>query len=268
VPEVKGSPAQGYAVKEMKTDIKKAKVTAAKNILDQIDSLKVVVVLSGTETSDINQTVALEIPALAGLSEESVKIVPGQVVVTAVIVPSKSEKIVNVRPVINGAGNLEEIKKLLVITPSTVTISGEEKYLQALTEIETQPIDAGMLLNRTLPLYVGLKLPQGVLLSDPSLQVVVKMVSDGDVQKTIFARVAITKDSSYFKVSKATPDQIKVTISGPAAALNNLKSDAVTVNLNLSNLKKPGKVAVNIDEIIVPAGIGIFNFEPAEINVE
>lgn len=268
VAEVKGSPARGYSVKELKTDIKKAKVTAAKNILDQIDSLKVVIALSGTETSDINQTVALEIPAPEGFSEESIRIDPGQVAVTAVIVPSKSEKIVDVRPVVTGSGNIEEIKKLLVMTPSTVSVTGEEKDLQSLTDIETQPIDSGALLNRTLPLYVGLKLPQGVQLADPSLQVGVKISSAGNLQKTIFARVAITKESSYFKVSKTTPDQIKVTLSGPAVTLNNLKSDSITVNLNLSNLKKPGKVAVNIDEIIVPAGIGIFNFEPAEINVD
>ncbi len=267
-PAIKGLPADGYTVKDLKTDHAKIKLTAAKSILDKIDSVKAVLVLSGTETSDINQNVVPELPAVPDLPKESINMDPEQIILTASIVPLAAQRTITVAPVITGAADNAGIQKYISVSPSAVAVQGEDKILQSLKEISTEPVDINSLLNRTLPLSVTLKLPDGIELADQTQQVTIKLNSDGYVQKSVFASVVITRESSQFKVKKITPEQIKVTIAGPPEVLDNLKSDSVSVNLNLQQVEKAGKVAVNVDEIIVPVGTGVLSFEPAEINIE
>jgi len=174
----KGSPAPGYTVKEIKTDTSKAKITAASFVLDEIGSLTADFVLAGTETADTSQNITLALPSGLDLPTESVQIEPEQIKATAVIIPAVSQKTVKINPAVTGNGDLEGIKKQIIVTPASVTVQGEDLFLQTVTQIDTRPIEAGSLLNRTVPLAVELNLPEGVELMEPAPRITVKLASD------------------------------------------------------------------------------------------
>jgi len=265
--EAKGSPHTGFTVQEMKTNTSKAKVTAVQNVLDRIDYIKAVVILDGSETADINQNVTLEIP-VAGLPEASVKIEPEQVVVNAVIVPSATTKTVGIVTALTGAENGEVLSKLLIVTPSAVELRGNEETLKNVTEVKTKPVKAADLLERTIPLAVSLELPDGIELADPAQKITVQIDRSENEQKAVAAPVVITRENSDFKVSKITPAEINVIVSGPSTIIKNLKSEDITVNLNLQNVENAGSLPINLTEIIVPAGVGIISFNPKEVTLE
>jgi YbbR domain-containing protein len=172
-----GSPASGYTVKEFTADTDTVKITAARNILDKINELNLEVPLAGSETADVTRDVIVPLPAGLNLSPENVRLEPPQVTVTAVIVPAMAEKSLKINPVLTGGGDLEAIRKQLIISPASVTVSGEENFLKTQTQIDTEAINADSLLNRTVPFPVELDLPAG-LEPTVSVRITVKLASD------------------------------------------------------------------------------------------
>jgi|GEM_PF-2231563 len=264
--EVKGSPASGYSVKETKVDQKKIKISAANNILEKIKSLTVTVELAGTETADIKQSVSPKAPANLLIPEGGINTDPEQVTVTAVITAAVGKKTVKVVPVLEGE-DAAAFEDQIIAMPSTVIVTGEEKYLGDLKEIKTTPVNVGLLINRTLPLTVDLQMPAGVALVNAEQAITVQIDTSKYQQKTVLADIKVTKESSSFKIKSMDPERIKVSLSGPSRIINNIQDGDITVNLNLQGMEKAGTVALDMNSIIVPSGVGILGFEPAEIKI-
>jgi len=174
----KGTPAPGYEVKEIKADTSKVKITAARSILDKIVSLNAEVVLAGTETADVIQTVSVVLPPELNLQAESVQIATEQIKATIVIIPAIVEKSLKITPILTGAENLETIRKEIIVMPSAVTVKGEENFLKEMDQVATKPIAAELLQNRSVPLPVELDLPEGLELVAPIPRITLKLASD------------------------------------------------------------------------------------------
>jgi YbbR domain-containing protein len=264
--ESKGAPAAGFTVKEVTTNQQRIKISAANNVLEKIDSLTVYAELSGTETSDVTQSVIPQLPPGLGIPDGTIQRNPEQVTVIAVITPVPGNKTVKIVPVLEGA-DAADLSGQIIAVPATVTVTGEEKKLKDLTEIKTSPVDVGLLINRDLPLAVDLIMPEGVTRIDPNMAISVMLDSSKNQQKTVFADIKVTKESASFKFKSVDPERIKVSLSGPEAIVKKIMDGDITVNLNLLGMSKPGTLALDINSIIVPPGVGILGFEPAEVKI-
>jgi YbbR domain-containing protein len=263
---VNGSPSQGYTVKQVTADRQTVKVSAASNILEKINSLTVTVDLAGDETADVNRSVAPQVPEEIGIPTGGVKLDPELIAVTAVIVPEAGNKTVRISPVL--AGEYASFYGGLVIAvPGSVAITGEEKILNGISSISTEPVDAALLLNRSLPLEVKLKLPEGVSLSNPEISTSIMVDTSGIAVRTLEADVKVTRESRSFKAGKIVPDQVRVTLTGPSAIMEKIGAGDVTVNLNLADLLEPGIFRFEAGSIIVPAGTIVTSYDPAQVKI-
>jgi len=264
--EVKGVPASGYEVKEVKTDLQTIKVSAANNILEKIDSIKVVVELAGNETADIKQSVTPQVTDGLDLPPDSIKTNPEQVTVTAVITPVSSRKTVNIVPDLQGT-YASAFADQIVVMPSTITVTGEESLLKNISEIKTEPVNVSLLINRALPLEVALVMPDRVNAVDPGIKTSIMLDTTKNKEKTIFADIKVTTESPSFKTGAISPTRIQVTVSGPSGIINNLRDGDVTVNVNLSAMEKPGTFNIEAGSISAPEGALVLGFDPVQITV-
>lgn len=268
VAEFSGNPRSGYAIKEVKPETDKVKIRGAQSVIDEINEVNAVGVLAGSETEDVKQTVTLQIPQREDVPKGSVTAVPEQVVISAVIVAETGQKIVPIKPVITGTTDASSFLEKTIIDPPTVTIQGEEKYLKAISELETEPVNAEAIMNRTIPFPLVLVLPENVSLLNQNQNISIAFKSDTNEQKSIVAPIVFTKQNSNFKVKRITPSEIKVTIMGESSVIENLNDDDVTVNINLQNVSGGGSLTIDAKDIIVPSGIEIIRFEPLEVRLE
>jgi YbbR domain-containing protein len=266
ITEVKGVPAYGYEVQEVKSDLSTIKVSAANNILEKINAITVKVELTGTETGNIKQSVTPQIHDGLNLPPESFKTDPEQVSATAVIVPVSARKSVNVVPDLRGTYAAAFADQLVVI-PSSITITGAETVLKNISEIKTEPVNVGLLLNRTVPMEVSLVMPDQVNPVDPGIKTSIMLDPAKNKQKTIFADIKIVAESPSFKIGAISPTRVKVTLSGPAGIINNLRDSDATVTINLSNMEKPGMFKIAAASIAAPEGTIVLGFEPEQISV-
>ena len=166
-----GKPKEGYSLQEIKVQTKTAKISAAQNLLDKINSVNAEILLDGTETGDINKNVVLTVPVIFGLPKDSVKIDPEQITAIAVIGQEQLEKTVKIVPQFTELGNPQEFIDSAVINPPEVKVHGTASALESLTEIKIEPVSAGDILKMTIPVEVKAILPDGIIFSDQNQKI-------------------------------------------------------------------------------------------------
>jgi hypothetical protein len=114
---------------------------------------------------------------------------------------------------------------------------------------------------------VTLVLPENVSLLNPNQNVSIALKADQSEQKTVIAPVIFT-DHSNDGVKNAVPSEIKVTVVGKSEAIKTLKNGDLTVNVNSQEISEAGSVVIETQDISVPTGLDIINFEPTEIRLE
>ncbi len=263
-----GNPKEGYTLKEIRTESKNAVISGTQNILDTIASVKAEVTLAGTETAQVNKEIVLEVKGADGAILGNVEINPGQITVTAVIEASPVEKTVKVIPQFLETGISASVIDSVSVSPQEIKVSGDAALLANISEVKTRTVSVNELQRRSSPMEVVIVLPDGVSLSDPFQKTTLSVDKSESGEKTVAAKVLITRDSSSFRVKTITPTEISVTLSGPPSALENISAGDIYVNLDIYSVVKAGKAAITSKDIAAPQGIEVLDFEPKEVTLE
>lgn len=142
---VEGNPMKGYKVGNVVAQSDKVKISGAKNIIDSIDHVEAQLLLTGTEKSDLNQSVALTFSAADGAPQNLVTIAPDQMVVSAEIFSQLQQKEVVLIPGFKNDADRAIWADRIKITPAKLTIEGEADVLKEINSITTEPFEPGIL---------------------------------------------------------------------------------------------------------------------------
>lgn len=171
----KGSPLAGFTVSEVKSETAVASVSAAQNVLEKIKQVNAEIILTGTENTNLTQTVQLSFTELSDIPKDSIHISPAEISVTAIIIPQPQQKTVIVKPNVTGADATPELLSRIQTTPAQVVIQGDAALLAGIDSVPTIPLDAAFLLRKEgEPFEAGLTLPAGITLANP--QEIIKIV--------------------------------------------------------------------------------------------
>lgn len=180
--EVEGKPAQGYIVENTEPEAEKVIVSGAQSVIDQIEYIEAKVILDGTQTQDLKQSVQLAVPGSLGISPRLITYTPAEVLVDIIISSEIEEKELAVSPNFINENERASYENRINISPETVTVRGEKGILDKTQSIETNTIETSLLIrNKTLT--VGLNVPTGIELLNPEQTVTVNIIerniSDG-----------------------------------------------------------------------------------------
>lgn len=174
---IEGEPSSGYAVEEVTTETEVVKITGAQSIIDRIDHVNAELLLDGTETTDVNQSVMLIFESEYNVPQGLVQVVPEQIVVRATISSELKQKEVEV---IAGFANEDERiawEGNISVSPETVLVAGSEEALAEISSLQTNPFEISTL-NRAGSVEASLSLPEGVSLVSPGQKVVISLLEE------------------------------------------------------------------------------------------
>lgn len=137
--EIAGKVKSGFQLKGVKIEPTKVMLFGAGSTLNAIKKIKVVIPLTGTESRPITLSHA-DLIDQAGKPLEGVKLSPEAIDVFVDIASTEQEKTLPVKPKFTGTLKSGFLSKIIV-RPNIVTITGDIKVLESLTNLETEPID-------------------------------------------------------------------------------------------------------------------------------
>lgn len=266
--KITGNPQQGYEAKDYKLEFETVKIMGAQAYLDQISEVDAVVALSGTETGNVSQNIALTIPDAQKTAKDYLQIVPAEVLVNLTVEPKLVQKEVKLIPKVSGVDNTETWLKLIKLVPATITIETDEKTADGIDSIETGDIDINKFVAQGNSLKVGFELPQGIKEINGVNSVTVKMKDDSVERKTLAAPVALTGKKDGVTVSTISPPSVQVTVSGAALLINNLQSGSVTLNVDLAKVDSLGALNLTKSDFNLPVGLSVTSFYPNQITLQ
>jgi|GEM_PF-1672041 len=263
--KIEGMPTEGFGVGSKKeSEPTKVTIKAAKSLTEEINAATAIVNVSGAR-EDIEKNV--KVVALdAKLNEiKNIVFIPDLVKVKVPIVSVTNTKQVGIKANIVGEVAKNHWIEKIVVAPPTITIHGDEFSLSKIDYLETKNVDVTGL-SGGISQKVKLNLPEGITLSEPETEVEVRVfVKEQTTQRTISLYLNYLNLSPDLKVASATPNLIRVTLSGNLEALENLPAN-LSVTLDLKGLKA-GEIEIPIakNNISLPAGISIENIEPKTV---
>lgn len=263
-----GQAGEGLVTGEAVLDPSEAEISGAESVISKILEATAVIALNG-ETNQIEKKVPLIALDSKGEEIKNVNFNPKDVKVTLPLVKAGTTKTVGIKVQINGKPKAGNWVNLINISPASVTISGSSGVLRGINYLQTKAIDVEGI-SQNISRVVDLDVPSGASLSDNISQVKVEIqVGAGSSEKEISAGLIYDNLASYLKVESVDPTSIKVIVSGPVDALNNLSSQNVQVHLNLGSLKATGGFNVDIDRnsITVPEGTSVSSYMPSAVRV-
>ncbi len=180
-----GKPQKGFKVGESKIDHSTAKLSGVKEFLDKINEVNAEIKLDGSESEDYSQKIVLDLPKNVRGNVQKVTITPEQVTASVTIKPDVTfpvevestgssqvktpglQKVVIVKPSLQGDFDLSSWYQKIEIIPLTVVIQGDPDILKNVNFLETQPLSVGALQDPKKPIRVKVLLPPKVTLMNP-----------------------------------------------------------------------------------------------------
>lgn len=167
----KGTPKENFAVESVASSDTKILVRGPKSVVDTVSGVVADVDVSGAD-SDISKNYSLKVTNDAG-NEVDMTYVTTNITETLVDVKFTQAKDVEINPVLASSATLSDYD--VKISPETVKIIGSASIVKSVSIIDTEQIE---ITDADLPeegnstkLKVALKLPEGVLLADESINV-------------------------------------------------------------------------------------------------
>ena len=191
---------------------------------------------------------------------------PPSVNVTVPISQQTQFKEVGVRPRIIGSPAAGYILEPVAVQPVTATLVGEASALEAVSFVETQPIDVTGISTATVR-RVGLIPPANTLLLQPGQQVDVTVrVAPLTITQTLRVIPTVINVPTG-KILARPPDAVDVTISGPAPTLANLTARDLRVVIDLRGFVGPrDQVDARVDNL--PTGMQLQSISPPAVLIE
>lgn len=170
---VEGKPRDGYKVEKTEILSEKVTVSGAQNVIDMLEYIEGKIILDGTQTENLKQSVQLSVPGSSRVSQQLLTFNPAEIVVEVTIVSELEEKEVAVKPRFFSENDRNSYESKIEMTPLTVKVSAGKEILENLNSLETNPLEISALI-RNGSIETGLSLPEGVTLVDHMQKITVK----------------------------------------------------------------------------------------------
>lgn len=171
---VEGKPAEGYELAQTELESHTVKISGAQSVIDKIDNIEAKLILDGTQTQNLKQSVELALPETLNIAQELVTYSPAEMVVNVQIISASDEKEVSILPAFRNEAEELEYAGRISISPEKISIKGKSSQLAEIGNIKTNPIEISALIrNRTIE--TGLQLPGDVELVNPEDKITVNL---------------------------------------------------------------------------------------------
>jgi len=179
---VEGKPREGYKVEKTEILTEKVTVSGAQSIIDSLNYIEGKIILDGTQSDNLKQSVQLSVPASMNVASQLITLNPAEIVVEVTVVSELEEKELKVEPRFFSENDRNSYASKIVITPATVKVSADKAALEKISTIETNALEISALI-RNGSIETGLALPEGVKLVDPLQKITVNFtgasINDG-----------------------------------------------------------------------------------------
>jgi YbbR domain-containing protein len=263
VVEVQGTPPTGYSMGTPETEDEEVLVTGPQGVVDQVTQATAVVDVQ-SKTDPVDQAVRLAARDSRGTLVQGVALDPAFTEVRIEIQEERFSRSMAVSPQLSGSPADGYNVVGVSVTPTAVTVRGEEAYIEGTSAVGTKSIDiAGATGNvvRT----VSLDLPEGAEVTGgvPVVTVTVKIAPTQGVMQ-FAVPVTATGLGEGLSIGGALP-VATVTLLGDLPALRQLSPNDVGARIDLTG-RDAGTYRMPV-QVIIPAGMVAQSVSPAEIDV-
>lgn len=267
-----GEAAEGMVPGSITFTPDKVSVRGPKSIVSTLNEVVSVIHLNG-ESEDFEKTVKLEAINDQGDAISGLTINQSEAKVNVSIVKAANNKTVGIKVKTTGSPKMGYFISEISTTPSNVDITGKSSTMSDVSYIETFGVDIGeMSENFETEAYLNVK--NGIALQPGSpnkVKINIKFELS-EIFKEITPTISfIGLDSSYY-VSSIDPSIIKVICLGSRELLSGLKSEDVSLAIDLNNISlDKAKIETTIDlsasMVKVPEGVRINSIIPTAIKL-
>lgn len=263
-----GQAPDGLIIGRPVLSVRTVTATGPASVLDLIDHARAVVRIdqSGLSVSDQLDLEAVDVRGAVIGPNEGVSLTPDTVTVRIDVRPAETSKVVAVRPNVVGSPAAGFAVGDVTVDPPTVTLEGLPEDLAPISGVPTQVISIADLATDG-SFDVELILPAGVTLSedDETNVGVTVTVTPTDASRTFLVGAACANAPDGAACLPQT-DQLAVTLSGPAAALEALSAADLTLILDLGGLGA-GTHQVQPELPALPEGVELVSISPGTVTV-
>jgi YbbR domain-containing protein len=261
--EVKGEPPNGYSVETPEIAEEEVFVTGPQERVDQVTQATGEIDIAG-RTDSIEQAVRLSARDNRGNLVQGVNLEPNVTEVKIGVEEQKFTRTVAVSPELSGVPAAGYNVTGVSVSPQTVTIRGDEAFVQGTISIPTKPVSIDGE-SEDVVRTVSLDLPSGVEVAG-GVSVVTVTVKLSPAQGTVEIGTAISPTGldSGLAIAGTLPP-VTLTLNGDLAQLRQLTASDVSATINLSG-KAAGVHRVPVQGR-APDGVVVQGVAPAEIDV-
>lgn len=264
--ETSGDLAEGYSVNEPYTEPSNIEIKGAKNILDEIDKVRVKVELN-EESSEIRKTVMPEVIGKDGNVMTNLTLEPSEVGVIIPVQQNEEIKTVSVNAKVVGNPASGYSVDSIEVNPSTVSLQGDREDLAEISYVDTTEVNIEGIFETTEK-KAELKLPTNIN-SVETNEVTIKInVSSSIKEESLNSPIKFSNLDSNLEVVSYTPDSIPVVVEGRKEEIDNLKNNPPQVNINLKGYSRGTHTfTVDASMINIPLGVTLKSIGEKEIKV-
>jgi YbbR domain-containing protein len=151
------------------------------------------------------------------------------------------------------------------VEPPSVLVEGQPEAVNALTRLQTEPIDITGL-TESFVQQVSLNLPAGITLDQDQeifVSIGIEPILSTDTRKREVAVLGLDPELEAI----LSPDQVRVVLFGPLPALDALAPDDVRVTVDLIGLE-PGEYSIEPQVDLPERGIELRSVQPSAVTIQ
>ncbi|WP_068457983.1 CdaR family protein [Aedoeadaptatus pacaensis] len=248
----KGQPAEGMVLDRITVNQEEVSVKGPKKSVDKVHSVAGYIPVTGAKDTVVS---SVELAALdqnknviAGL-----EITPNTVGVQAAISKAKSVPIeINYKD----DGGAEFNRDRAILTPPSVTITGDTEAIDQIERILTRPVDPVELMN-TNAMPIELVVPEGIHLVNPDESILLRYMKKESSRRTLEVSTNNMSSAPGVNLSEFNvPKKIDVEIYGDASLVDAIRETDIQLTVD-----REGKVKAN-----GPKGLEIIRITPKRLS--
>lgn len=224
----KGKPADGMVLDRIIVNQEEVTVKGPQKAVDKVHSVAGYIAISGAKDTVLSSVELSPLDKNKNLIA-GIEVTPNTVGVQATISKAKSVPVeVNFVDVEGGDFNRDRA----ILTPATVTITGETDVIDRIESIPTRPVDAKELMS-TNAVPVQLNVPEGVHLVNPDESVILRYMKKESARRTM--EVSTEHMTSMKDVNLSdfnVPKKIDVEIYGDASLVDALRATDIQLSVD------------------------------------
>ena len=248
----KGQPAEGMVLDRITVNQEEVSVKGPKRSVDKVHSVTGYIPVTGAKDTVVS---SVELAALdqnknviAGL-----EITPNTVGVQAAISKAKSVPIeINYKD--GGGGEFNRDRAIL--TPASVTITGDTEAIDQIERIQTRPVDPVELMN-TNAMPIELDVPEGIHLVNPDESILLRYMKKESSRRTLEVSTNNLSSAPGVNLNEFNvPKKIDVEIYGDASLVDAIRETDIQLTVD-----REGKVKAD-----GPKGLEIIRITPKRLS--